>query len=521
MRRILSDKIIPAVLGILLFFILFFSVNSLKIEDSSSCLVWKISDCSDPELIGMNLKFPFILKGDKNVYVKFHTEADKGDCDSLIVPEVDAGVIKLYMNGIQTGIKGDEKNLTAVLYPKALDFSMNFAEDKSIIGIELKGLGKVSMVSSPFPVKRENFISRIQLHNLLKSDAINSTVSVVLMMGIVLIFMSFALTEVKNTYQFLGMALVFSAMFLANRVYTETRGTLQNYIFLEKIFYISSHICVFCLMRGIELVLNLKIKISRLFLFVQVAMIIILAVQFDMDNFIFFTNIGNLINFSGITIIFLEILFAKNTRQLFTLTFLGLILIHDIILRINDVNHFFLNPYGQLIGVVGIAFFIVTNIKVIRLEKETAVNKSMKDPLTGIFNRNILYEIDYGNSDYIVLMDMDNLKHVNDNYGHDEGDRLIVEFVKVLRSHVRNEDVVIRIGGDEFLAILRNCKRKNVIRIMSRVKDEFYLNSFKNLGNFSYGMVKYSGNIMEDISRADNKMYMMKKEKPGIAGNRI
>lgn len=90
---------------------------------------------------------------------------------------------------------------------------------------------------------------------------------------------------------------------------------------------------------------------------------------------------------------------------------------------------------------------------------------AMHDQLTGLFNRYFLVE----NAEVrlahfrrhrtplsVVLMDVDKFKSINDNYGHDTGDRVLVSVAELLKKNTRREDVVARLGGEEFV-ILMEC----------------------------------------------------------------
>lgn len=108
---------------------------------------------------------------------------------------------------------------------------------------------------------------------------------------------------------------------------------------------------------------------------------------------------------------------------------------------------------------------------------------SLSDPLTGLRNRRFLTEVlstdisaftKYKNylldaknkrsniSDKeifgIYLIDLDHFKQVNDQYGHEGGDKVLKEFARILRSSVRQDDVVVRLGGEEFLIILKRAQ---------------------------------------------------------------
>ena len=60
----------------------------------------------------------------------------------------------------------------------------------------------------------------------------------------------------------------------------------------------------------------------------------------------------------------------------------------------------------------------------------------------------------------LLILDIDNFKQVNDTYGHDAGDQLIVQFGKLLKEHLRSSDFVARLGGDEFCVIFPNTPLK-------------------------------------------------------------
>lgn len=520
MKTIILKKIIPSLFGFAAFFLLFTLLGLIKLGNPEGNLSWFVSEINGKIIESKLAEFPLLINN-KNIS-SFKIFAEIKDCkyDSLIVPEIDAGAMVIYIDGFLISVSGDTKNYTGVLYPKAEIIPLDCYKKFKLLEIEVMGYNCTEIHNAPFLANRDEMLTKIQIHNFIKSDFTNATVAIVFIMGIVMIFISFAFDEIRKSYQMLGLALLFSSFFLVNRVYTLSWGEISFYLSLKKAFYISSHLCVYFLLYGIELVVYKTNKISKYFIYLQLFSIIILILQSDLSYFINMVNYTNVINFIGISITLFLILYSKGTKQMFTLVFLSCVLFHDMMVNVLNKDQMYLNGIGQFAGIMGIGFFLVTNIRKIRMDKENAIKKSLKDPLTGIFNRNILDEINYNTSDYVVLMDLDNLKFVNDNYGHKEGDKLILDFVRILRTHIRNEDIVIRIGGDEFICIFRNCKRKNVLRIITRVKDEFYISSFRNLGNFSYGITKYRGNILEDISRADNKMYEMKREKQNLIKKR-
>ncbi len=93
-------------------------------------------------------------------------------------------------------------------------------------------------------------------------------------------------------------------------------------------------------------------------------------------------------------------------------------------------------------------------------------NKSQKDALTGLWNRNYTEDavnklFENGENGALMMIDMDNFKAINDNYGHIAGDRTLKMFAETLEEYCGTEDILCRIGGDEFVVFVRSARSKN------------------------------------------------------------
>lgn len=155
----------------------------------------------------------------------------------------------------------------------------------------------------------------------------------------------------------------------------------------------------------------------------------------------------------------------------------------------------------------------------------------IKDPLTKALNRNALnqifesqYEIAYatGNPLIFTMCDLDYFKKINDTYGHLAGDKMLVEFVKIVKNKIRNSDILVRYGGEEFIIILPAMTTNTGLIILSAIKDtfaSFELNyeGHKITTTVSMGMIEinpddyYNINKLEEyIALADTKLYIAK-----------
>ena len=99
--------------------------------------------------------------------------------------------------------------------------------------------------------------------------------------------------------------------------------------------------------------------------------------------------------------------------------------------------------------------------------------KASHDELTGAYNRAgydlLLSSIDL-NTTYMLLFDIDNFKGINDTYGHETGDKVLIKLVEVLRNNFRSDDYICRIGGDEFIVFLVHSNQMQGEQITSKIE---------------------------------------------------
>ncbi len=146
---------------------------------------------------------------------------------------------------------------------------------------------------------------------------------------------------------------------------------------------------------------------------------------------------------------------------------------------------------------------------------------AFKDPLTDCYNRSYAIReleqaIDLNINFYVVFIDIDGLKFVNDNYGHTEGDKYIHNIVSILREEFK-KGLLCRIGGDEFLVILKKIPLEEVEMYASaacKSANKLYVSpecSYQM--SLSYGIESYKPGMTYSqlLEQADKKMYHYKK----------
>ena len=141
------------------------------------------------------------------------------------------------------------------------------------------------------------------------------------------------------------------------------------------------------------------------------------------------------------------------------------------------------------------------------------------DSLTSIYNRRYYDEHFQGADDIqaMVVIDVDNFKHINDNYGHDVGDIILQSIAQTFLSCVRKTDVVIRYGGDEFVIIFFSIPQEIFEKKLESIRhsvDSLIIDGHPELHmSVSIGGAYGSGTAKKLFKVADNMMYQSKKAK--------
>ena len=183
------------------------------------------------------------------------------------------------------------------------------------------------------------------------------------------------------------------------------------------------------------------------------------------------------------------------------------------------------------LSMLGIFCVLTSMLFRIRQLLETESTLSRTDPLTGAMNLRSFSElVEYEtlrlqrefNPFSIAYFDVDNLKQVNDKYGHRKGDELLKAVVKCLTQNLRKTDVVARIGGDEFTIFFPATDQKAVKVVSQKIMKD--INELSKSSNWpttiSMGVVTYTNGeseLYEMIANADKLMYEVKNRgKNGI-----
>jgi len=196
----------------------------------------------------------------------------------------------------------------------------------------------------------------------------------------------------------------------------------------------------------------------------------------------------------------------------------------------NGANDFVTKPIDELelVARVNIHQRLARTIRDLETSRQQLVEQASTDALTGLHNRRaffdlgtqLLSQLKRREGDLsVILADIDFFKKINDTHGHDVGDQVLVTMARILKSKCRGQDIVARLGGEEFAFMLPGTNRLGAAVFAERVRSAIeqerlviggtLLSITTSLGIASYG-IDTTGGINELLKIADRRLYLAK-----------
>lgn len=161
--------------------------------------------------------------------------------------------------------------------------------------------------------------------------------------------------------------------------------------------------------------------------------------------------------------------------------------------------------------------------KDIEVKNKELEKLAITDKLTNLYNRRKLDELlqnelnrseRFKHTFAVTILDIDYFKKVNDTFGHQTGDKVLIEISNILRTHIRTTDFVGRFGGEEFVIICPESQKDGVYNLMESIRLDVQNHTFKDIGNitmsFGIALVKENDTSESLLKRADIALYEAK-----------
>ncbi len=160
-------------------------------------------------------------------------------------------------------------------------------------------------------------------------------------------------------------------------------------------------------------------------------------------------------------------------------------------------------------------------IQALHLQSSQLKNQANTDELTGLYNRRFFNEslqkiVEYGKTGSLLFFDIDHFKHLNDAHGHQAGDQVLVELAQMMLNFFRQDDLIVRWGGEEFAVFINDMNEKDAYQKAERFR-HFVETSSSVHQPFAFTIsggvtqLNQGDNLDEVFKRADERLYAAKE----------
>lgn len=404
---------------------------------------------------------------------KFEAEVEKDellDIDSdrynLLIYRLTGQSYKVYFNDILIGSLGNLNNQKSNIWNaiRAFDIPYKDIQEKNEVRIEVFGEYELGLIDHPISIMgNQDANAVLNYTDFLMNNVLVMAMGLFLFAIILLIFVSRLSTQLQKEYLFYALAALFILINITDYL------VIYNYrlpiLYFKKVVILAMYLAIF--FYSLFYYKQFKEKMN-LITGLILLILIIYAVFFinniiDLMNFKIVLLVATIINVIGY--FYTSIKEYKNYYRAKVLFFLNLAIIIDLInylvLSVLDYSISFF-PISFIISPISIILILIYHYGEIKTQMISEKNKaklmyerSITDKMTETYNHQYLIDkLTKLKREFVMLMvDIDDFKAINDNYGHIIGDAIIIELAKRLKKELPN-NIVGRYGGDEFIVIL-------------------------------------------------------------------
>ncbi len=423
------------------------------------------------------------------------------------LPKLSANYLEIHVDERIIGSFGCASRRTGYIWYEPLIFML--PKNTSNLTIYLYGISELGINQKAFltySTLKYSFLG------FLTGTVIKILIGVILFNGLMLlVFARNIYTARREGYFFLALANLFIAIWMFRNVNFQFFQSEFNFLVFRRFFLSSSAFGFAFLSQALSsFYYSTATKLDKFLLFLNLAAGVAISV---VPNFFLLTV---LITRVYVFIILLNAFFilyksfkSYSTPLFLTWSFFAITLIADSVNLLLRTGQRYLSPFSLPLAVATFSYNIVIEFKDLVTRVHLAHARSITDPLTGAYNRGVLNDLVLEPTDTVVFIDLNDLKKINDFYGHDMGDQILKTLVSVISSNIRSNDVIVRMGGDEFMAILKNCPEEKAKEIMEEIAQQF-ANSHALKPTIAFGVKAFSKSLTETIRLTDTLMYQMK-----------
>lgn len=509
-KRIRSSNYIevafPYVLVTVVFIILLLLFRYSLTPDGTKLYEWKV--VKGGEILSEDVvKLPFYKLLKKPTTVVLETELPLDSVTNyLYLPQVDASYLAVFVNEKLVGSVGFSGSRDGHFYYQPFIFELPVNE--RIIRIELSGVTDIGIDFVPTIIS-EKMKDRFILLQLLTGPIVYVFIGVAFAVSVVILFISKNLvSEKKKAYILSSGSGLLSLLWVVDSV---------PLLSLGKLIYFLQRLSIFSMYFSFAIILYVfarihfgKIdKLGKILIHITAVLPLVLLLVRDHSILRTLAYRISIIVLVNSIYLFVKGLGTSSKTIKFFFTFFLLSVLHDFFAIFVFYPQKLVGIYGAFALFIGYGYNLVFEYREIINKLSVLHKKSITDTLTGAFTRGALNEMDFQENDAFVYVDLNNFKEINDRYGHKSGDQILKAFVSIVKSSIRKSDSVFRMGGDEFLIVLKECPLDRAKEIVEGIRTKFN-HSSEYRPDFSYGISNFSSDLQSTLSNVDILMYKMK-----------
>lgn len=504
-------------LAIIIYIVLYGVIQFIYLPQGQIIKDWKLMEVDSGE-IGMDafteIQVPYSQNIEKPGIYEFSAIVFPENIKSnvLSIRRMNGYAFEVSLNGKNIYQQGDMEVPTANIWNHSflINIPDGLLSQKNIFVIKVYGLHDIGFIMEPTLGRRNELNLVVELQNMTAEGLSYMIIGSSLILGILMIRLGFKQGRKESYYLQFGYSFIAFSVYNLEYLYREYTGSLSFYLMFRKILYLSMMYAIGFLFSGVlnflhDYQINKKIK---LFYYISLLSILLMPT---------FNALRMMVVVSNIILIFLMIILViavlRNTKAelTFSISFLMIAILHTIIIILFKIPGTVFINYGIIVILIGLTYTLVFEFGQLQTDNLELENNSLIDGLTVAYNRTYMDRLVAHDGDLFMFMDIDYFKVYNDTLGHQKGDELLVELVSYIKSHIREQDSIIRYGGDEFVMVLMNTEKSAGI-LKAELIRRFVQENYEYV-DVSYGISMYNGNIHTTIQAADKFMYRMKESK--------
>lgn len=512
-KNALRQAFLAFLVGLGLFAALFAVMNGavrpFGTELSDSWTVYRRGEAVLPEEESIPISIP--LNGLDTVVLETTVGPTQDAALALIWP--DATAVDVFWNGRRIHQLGDPDRPTANLWNAAFAIPLpDSSETANRLRLELTSPYKIQLLRAPMIAPHPEVARRVFLHNVIYHDLRVLFMGAAIAVGIILILLA-RLQGASGLPGFLlGAAAVLAAVYAADYGMRVSTGDLTTYHWFRVVAIASGYTAALLFVAGLERYFHERFRLSWVIAAPIVISVLLIVASPSLAWLFRWLPVMNLVMFVDLLLVLVLLARRLHVHRflLVPCTIITLSLLEIIFVMAAGLPWPPLLQFTVLITAILFSVQIITDYTDVyyrHQELEAAYNR---DALTGAYNRHLLDNIEVTDYDVVVVTDLDNFKAYNDTHGHAAGDAVLRTFASTLVNNTRDEDLVVRYGGDEFVTLIRRATEDEAVRIMQRVRKRFRWEVRGVPLDVSFGVQSISPDAPLRFTDADAAMYAMK-----------